>query len=71
MTTHRWLGTATAACAGLVLVLRERSRRPDRRRTRMWFRVMLLAMAALALVTGFFGGAAVFGLGHYAWPQGP
>jgi hypothetical protein len=32
---------------------------------------MLLAMAALALVTGFFGGAAVFGLGHYAWPQGP
>jgi mono/diheme cytochrome c family protein/uncharacterized membrane protein len=66
--THRWLGTATVACAGLVLVLSEVSRRPDRRRTRTGSRVALLLVAALALVTGFFGGAVVFGLDHYAWP---
>jgi hypothetical protein len=63
--THRWLGTSTVACAGLVLVLTEVSRRPDRRRTRMWFRVTLLIVAALVLVTGFFGGAVVSGLDHY------
>jgi hypothetical protein len=59
--THRWLGTFTVACAGLVLVLSERSRQPDRRRTRVWFR-------GTPLVTGFFGGAVVFGLDHYTWP---
>ena len=40
--THRWLGTSTVACAGLVLLLSEASRCPDRRRTRMSFRVALL-----------------------------
>jgi uncharacterized membrane protein len=64
----RWLGTATVACAGLVLVLSEVSHRPDRRRTRMGFRVALLVVAARVLATGFFGGAVVFGLDHYAWP---
>src|SRR5262249_2091332 len=68
MMTHRWLGTSTVACAGLVLVLSEVSRRPDRRRTRTWFRVALVAVAVLVLVTGFFGGAVVFGPGHYTWP---
>jgi mono/diheme cytochrome c family protein/uncharacterized membrane protein len=66
--THRWLGTSTVACAGLVLLLTEVSRRPDRRRTRKWFRVTLLVVAALVLVTGYFGGAMVFGLNHYTWP---
>jgi hypothetical protein len=68
MMTHRWVGTSTVACAGLVLVLGEVSRRPDRRRTRMAFRVSLFVVAALVLVTCFFGGAVVFGLDHYAWP---
>jgi mono/diheme cytochrome c family protein/uncharacterized membrane protein len=68
LTTHRWLGTATVACAGLVLLLSQVSRRPDRRRTRIGFRVTLLVVAVLALVTGFFGGAVVYGLDHYAWP---
>jgi mono/diheme cytochrome c family protein/uncharacterized membrane protein len=67
--THRWLGTSTVACAALVLVLSEVSHRPDRRGTRMWFRVALLVVAGLVLATGFFGGAVVFGLGHYTWPQ--
>ena len=69
MMTHRWLGTSTVVCAGLVLVLGEVSRRPDRRRTRMCFRIALLVVAALVSVTGFFGGAVVFGLDHYRWPH--
>jgi mono/diheme cytochrome c family protein/uncharacterized membrane protein len=67
--THRWLGTATVACAGLVLVLTEVSRRPDRRRARLGFRAALLVVAVLVLATGYFGGAVVFGLDHYSWPQ--
>jgi hypothetical protein len=66
--THRWVGTSTVAVAGLVLVLGEGSRRPGRRRTRMMFRVALFVVAALVGVTGFFGGAVVFGLDHYTWP---
>jgi mono/diheme cytochrome c family protein/uncharacterized membrane protein len=67
--THRWLGTSTVACAGLVLVLSEVSKRPDRHRTRVWFRVMLVVAAVLVMATGFFGGAIVFGLDHYGWPR--
>jgi len=66
--THRWLGTATVVCAGLLLVLSEGSQYPDRRRTRLWFRVSLLVVVQLILATGFLGGALVFGLDHYAWP---
>ena len=67
--THRWLGTSTVACAGLVLLLSEASRCPDRRRTRMSFRVALLVVAVLVSATGHFGGAVVFGLNHYIWPK--
>jgi hypothetical protein len=35
----------------------------------MCCRVTLLVVAGLVLVTGFFGGALVFGLEHYTWPQ--
>jgi mono/diheme cytochrome c family protein/uncharacterized membrane protein len=65
--THRWLGTSAVACAGLVLILSEMSQRPDRHRTRVWFRVMLVVAAVLVLATGFFGGAIDFGLDHYNW----
>jgi mono/diheme cytochrome c family protein/uncharacterized membrane protein len=67
--THRWLGTCTVVCAALVLLLSEVSRRPERRRARMAFRVTLLVVALLSLATGFFGGAVVFGLDHYTWPS--
>ena len=67
--THSWLGTSTVACAGLALVLSEASRRPEQRRTRMWFRFTLLVVSAMVMVTGFLGGAVVFGLNHYIWPQ--
>jgi uncharacterized membrane protein/mono/diheme cytochrome c family protein len=69
MMTHRWLGTSTVVCAGLALVLGELSRRPDRRRTRMVYRIAVLALAVLVSVTGFFGGAVAYGLDHYAWPR--
>jgi uncharacterized membrane protein/cytochrome c5 len=69
MMTHRWLGTATVVCACLVLVLSELGRRPDRRRTRICLRVALLGVAVLVSVTGFLGGAVVFGLDHYNWPR--
>jgi mono/diheme cytochrome c family protein/uncharacterized membrane protein len=67
--THRWLGTSTVACAGLVLVLSELSQHPDRHRTRVWFRVLLFVAAGLVSATGFFGGAITFGLDHYTWPM--
>jgi mono/diheme cytochrome c family protein/uncharacterized membrane protein len=69
MTAHRWLGTCTVACAGLVLTLSELCRKADRRRTRACFRATLFSCALLALTTGFFGGAVVNGIDHYAWPQ--
>lgn len=69
MMTHRSLGTSSVVCAGLVLLLSEVSRHPDRRGTRICFRVTLLVVAGLVSVTGFFGGAVVFGLDHYSWPQ--
>jgi hypothetical protein len=69
LTTHRWLGTSTVACALLILPLSEMSRHPDGRRSRMGFRFLLFVLAALVSVTGFFGGAVVFGIDHYSWPR--
>jgi uncharacterized membrane protein len=69
MMMHRWIGTFTVAFAVLVLVLSEMSRPPTRHRTRFWFRVTLFVAAGLVSVTGFFGGAVVFGLNYHAWPQ--
>src|SRR6266849_2797602 len=66
--THRWLGTSTVVCAGLILALSEVSRHPDGSRARALFRAMLFVVALLVSVTGFFGGAVVFGLDHYTWP---
>ena len=69
MMTHRWLGTSTVAWAGLVLVLSEVGRHPDRRGIRLCFRVSLLLLATLVSITGFFGGAVVFGINYHAWPR--
>jgi uncharacterized membrane protein len=69
LTTHRWLGTSTAAWAVLLLVLSEVSRRPGRRPTRRWFQIALFLGAGMVLLTGFFGGAVLYGLDHYAWPE--
>jgi hypothetical protein len=69
MMTHRWLGTSKVVWAGLVLLLSELSRNPNRRGARICFRVTLVVVAVLVSVTGFFGGAVAFGLDHYSWPQ--
>jgi mono/diheme cytochrome c family protein/uncharacterized membrane protein len=69
MMMHRWLGTVTVGCAVLVLLLSELSRHPGRHRTKISFGVTLCVAAILVSVTGFFGGAVVFGLNYHAWPR--
>jgi hypothetical protein len=64
MTTHRWLGTFAAALALAVLFLCERSYRTSQRRA---FRLALFPLAAVVAMTGFFGGALLYGLDHYSW----
>jgi uncharacterized membrane protein len=68
LTTHRWLGTATAVGSLPVLVLSEWSQRSGCMRTRTCFRVLCFILTAMVAAAGFFGGAVVFGINHYAWP---
>jgi plastocyanin len=68
LTTHRWLGTSTDVLAVVALLLREASRRPGRQRARRWFGMLLIVVALMVLAAGFFGGALVYGIRHYAWP---
>lgn len=65
MTAHRWVGTTTALLSIGLLVLLERARQDDA--TRIRFRILLFTAAAVVGVTGFLGGALVYGLDHYAW----
>jgi plastocyanin len=68
LTTHRWLGTSTDVLAVVTLLVGEASRRPDWQRARRWFRVLLVVVALMVLAAGFFGGALLYGIGHYDWP---
>ena len=65
MTSHRWLGTSTAAWAILTLALSERVARSTA--PRGGFRAALCVGAALVAATGFLGGSLVYGIDHYAW----
>lgn len=66
--THRWLGTGTALLTLAMGVLLFRLSRPAAEPvSRMMFRVVLFVTAGLVGVTGFFGGALVYGINHYAW----
>ena len=67
--THRWLGTGAASCAIVLVMLSEISRRVAGGFPRICFRLALFGVAGLVMVTGYFGGALVFGLDHYAWPH--
>jgi len=67
-TTHRWLGTSTAVWAVLTLVLSEMNERRNSVRWERSYWATLFLGAALVGTTGFFGGAMVYGLGHYRWP---
>ncbi|HED53744.1 MAG TPA: hypothetical protein ENJ00_06040 [Phycisphaerales bacterium] len=67
-TTHRWLGTTTAGMTVVTLLILRSTIRPDSRmKSRNLFRASLFATAGLVGATGFFGGALVYGLNHYAW----
>jgi plastocyanin len=68
MRTHRWVGTSADVLAIMTLVLGEVSRRPGWQRVRHWFRALLIDVALMVLAAGFFGGALVYGIRHYAWP---
>lgn len=66
--THRWLGTTTAARSVVTLVFYLRaSRNEPGPRSLSWYRAGLFITAALVGATGFFGGALVYGINHYAW----
>jgi len=64
---HRWLGTATAIWFVVLLWSSERMYRPTLNvgGNRSLYRAMLFIGTVLVLVTGFFGGAMVYGLSHY------
>lgn len=64
LATHRWLGTASALLSLVSLALLARSRTT---RSRLAFRITLSITTACVLTAGFFGGAIVYGLNHYAW----
>lgn len=66
-TTHRWLGTGTVFMTLLTLALLARASRASVPSGRLRFRLALFATAGLVGVTGFFGGALVYGINHYAW----
>ncbi len=65
--THRWLGTSTALLSLVTLALLVHVSRPsDVPRSRTAFRAALFLSTGLVGATGFFGGALVYGLNHYA-----
>ena len=65
---HRWLGTSTAALSLPTLVLFARIARDDAPAARVAaYRVALFLSALVVGATGFFGGALVYGLDHYAY----
>lgn len=68
--THRWLGTALAIVAVAVLLLSEAAHRPANGKWRGIFRAVLFLAAPLAGITGFFGGAMVYGIHEYDWNRG-
>ncbi len=66
--THRWLGTTTAVLSLVTLVLLLRaSRSATEPVSRSALRISLFVTAGLVGATGFFGGALVYGINHYAW----
>ena len=68
LATHRWLGTSTAVWSILLLVLAELRFRWNRIGICYAFRFALVIGVCLVATTGFFGGAMVYGIDHYAWP---
>ncbi|RIK66948.1 MAG: hypothetical protein DCC65_08370 [Planctomycetota bacterium] len=66
LTSHRWLGTTTAAWSVLLLVVGEQTfRRGESARGR--YRALLIIGASLVGISGLFGGLLVYGVNHYAF----
>jgi len=66
---HRWFGTGTALWLPITAVLMEVSIRRERTSWRRVFQAALLIAVVLIGVTGYFGGAMIYGIDHYAWPN--
>jgi mono/diheme cytochrome c family protein/uncharacterized membrane protein len=66
MAAHRLLGTCTVIVAAILPMLSEASHHSAH--SLVWFRIALFGSAGFVLLTGFLGGALVYGLDHYAWP---
>ncbi len=67
-TAHRWLGSSVMALGLIAFALLLRCSRPSPDpRSRAAYRFALFLSAGLVGVTGFFGGALVYGINHYAW----
>ena len=67
-TVHRWLGTSTALVTLLTVGLLINASKPGGSAS-AWlrYRVSLFVAAGMVGATGFFGGALVYGINHYAW----
>lgn len=64
---HRWVGTGTAVLAAIAAGLSEASRRKERPGLRRACRLTLFGSAALAGLSGYLGGALIYGPEHYTW----
>ncbi|MGH7171402.1 MAG: c-type cytochrome domain-containing protein [Gemmataceae bacterium] len=62
---HRWLGTATGAGSVILAVLSEIDSRRGVRS--WWFRLLLLLVALLVAVAGYFGGRLAYGDNFFKW----
>src|SRR5262249_30801683 len=68
LAVHRWVGTAAALGACLVLVLGEKGGRGSNERgIRLVFQLCLFTIALLVLVAGFLGGGMIYGLHYHEW----
>jgi uncharacterized membrane protein/YHS domain-containing protein len=65
MTTHRWMGTATVVLSIMTLIVGERAYRKGG--PFAVYRLLFLTVAVGVMVTGFFGGAMIYGIDHYPW----
>ncbi|REK12668.1 MAG: hypothetical protein DWQ37_11325 [Planctomycetota bacterium] len=66
--THRWWGTGTALGMLVLVGIAEVAYRKQSDAARWTFRLGLLAGVIALGVTGYFGGAMIYGIDHFAWP---
>jgi plastocyanin/uncharacterized membrane protein len=66
---HRWFGTGTALWIPVAAILMEVSLRRPRPLWTNVFRASLLVALLLVGVSGYLGGAMIYGMDHYFWPN--